>query len=86
MHGLFIISKDKMKTGSRYADIPFVNVLLRKDADNIWVGTDAGLSLFNVKDTTLKPIGFPDITGFLYVLCMRRKVVCILVPGGMGCL
>ena len=29
---------------------------------------------------------FPDITGFLYVLCMRRKVVCILVPGGMGCL
>lgn len=23
MHGLFIISKDKMKTGSRYADIPF---------------------------------------------------------------
>ena len=58
MHGLFIISKDKMKTGSRYADIPFVNVLLRKDADNIWVGTDAGLSLFNVKDTTLKPIGF----------------------------
>lgn len=58
MHGLFVIRKKEMKTGSKYADIPFANVLLRKDKDHLWIGTDAGLSLINMKDATLKSIGF----------------------------
>lgn len=57
MHGLFLVSKKEMKTGSKYADIPFANVLLRRDEDHLWVGTDVGLFLLNVKDATLKPIG-----------------------------
>lgn len=58
MHGLFIIRKNEMKTGNKYADIPFANVLLRKDKDHLWVGTDAGLSLLNMHDATLKPVDF----------------------------
>lgn len=58
MHGLYIIHKKEMKIGKKYADIPFVNVLLRKDKDYLWVGTDAGLSLFDMNDETLVPIDF----------------------------
>lgn len=58
MHGLYIIHKKEMKTGKKYADIPFVNVLLRKDKDHLWVGTDAGLSLFAMNDATMVPVGF----------------------------
>lgn len=58
MHGLFIVRKKEMKIGRKYADIPLANVLLRRDEDHLWVGTDAGLSLLNVKDATLKPVGF----------------------------
>lgn len=58
MHGLYIIHKKEMKTGKKYADIPFVNVLLRKDKDHLWVGTDAGLSLLDLNDATLVPVDF----------------------------
>lgn len=58
MHGLFIIPKNQMKIGDKYADVPFVNVLLRKDNDRLWVGTDGGLELLDMKEKKLKPVSF----------------------------
>lgn len=56
MHGLFMVRKNEVKAGDKYADIPLVNVILQKDDEHLWVGTNTGLYLLNMKDRVWKPV------------------------------
>lgn len=59
MHGLFLIRKDEMKIGDKFADAISANVVFPKDDTYVWIGTDCGLYLLNGKTQEWKRIKLP---------------------------